>query len=200
MGSPRSHGNTDILLETILEEAKTHGAWTQKIMLASAGITPCLECGGCDETGRCVLTDGMTPIYGMLMDADYIVVASPMFFYNITSYTQALVERAQACWMAKYILKKDRDKIKLKQGIFVSVGATKGKNLFNGSLLVMKYFFDAIDADFSGAILYKGVEKKGAIKEHPSAIDDAKIIGRQMAQGAELTISEQARNVFIKPV
>lgn len=198
MGSPRLHGNTDILLDTILDEARKYGAETNKIALASAGITPCIECGGCDETGVCILKDSMTPLYDTISKADYVIVASPMFFYNITSYTQALVERAQAFWVAKYVLKKNRDNVMPKQGVFVSVGATKGKTLFNGALLVMKYFFDAIDATFSGSLLYKGVEKKGAIKGLPSALEDAKTLGRLMAEKVNLSESDEAQCLFVK--
>ncbi len=185
-GSPRIGGNTDILLDAFLKGAETGGASVEKITLMSKRITPCIECGQCDTTGVCVLEDDMTPIYDKIREADIVVVASPIFFYNITSYTQALVERSQACWIGKYVLKTGPYGGKERKGIFLSLGATKGKMLFDGVLRVMKYFFDAISASFAGALLYRGIEKKGDVKKHPTALTEAEELGSLVATGADL--------------
>ena len=173
MGSPRHGGNTDILLGELIEAAMIHGADVEKVNLYDIDITPCIECRGCNKTGVCILDDDMANLYVRLEEADVIVVASPIFFYNITSRTQALVERAQALWIKKYVLRKDVKKTR-RIGIFLSLGATKGKRLFDGVMMVMKYFFDALDVDFKGALLYRGIEEKGAIKEHRKAIEDVR--------------------------
>ena len=187
MGSPRKKGNTDLFLNALISGFEEDGGKAEKITLIPNKITPCIECGSCDETGVCVLEDGMTPIYEKIAASDVVVVASPIFFYNITSSTQALVERSQACWTSKYFLKKSPYGGKKRQGFFLSIGATKGKLLFDGVLRVIRYFFDAIDADFVGALLYRGVEKKGAIKDHPEALKEARELGRYIALGKDLT-------------
>lgn len=187
MGSPRMGGNTDILLDTLLAEAAAHGAETERVVLAGRDITPCIECGGCDETGVCVLNDGMTPLYEKIEDSDVVVLASPIFFYNITSFTQALVERAQACWIGKYRLKRGPYGGKMRRGIFLSIGASRGKLLFDGVLRVVRYFFDATDATFDGALLYRGIEKRGAIREHPAALKEARALGALLAEGKDLS-------------
>ncbi len=186
MGSPRTGGNTDILLTSLTESARLKGAEVSKIRLASQKITPCIECGGCDKTGECVLQDDMTEIYDAITAADVLIIASPIFFYNITSYTQALVERSQACWISKYALRKGLLGGKKRIGIFLSLGATKGKLLFDGVLRVIRYFFDAVDAHFAGSLLYRGIEKKGEIREHPVALEQARILGKALATGADL--------------
>ncbi len=191
MGSPRPGGNTDLLVESLLKGASSKGAATKKIRLYKGlKITPCIECGACDETGQCILEDDVTEIYRLMAQADAIVLASPVFFYNITTYTQAIVERAQAPWVAKYRLDKGPFGGKKRIGIFVSVGATKGKRLFDGILLVIRYFFDAISADFKGALLYKGVEKKAAIGNHPVALQEARMLGEAIGNGKDVSTLE----------
>ncbi len=187
MGSPRKGGNTDILLDALLVEAAAHGAVTEGISIAGRDITPCIECGGCDETGVCVLSDGMTPLYEKIEASDVVVLASPIFFYNITASTQALVERSQACWTGKYRLKRGPLGGKMRKGVFLSLGATQGKLLFDGVLRVVRYFFDAIDATFECALLYRGIEKRGAILEHPTAIKEARTLGAFLAEGKDLS-------------
>lgn len=186
MGSPRLGGNSAILLDALLSGAEENGASVTRINLAAINITHCIECGECDTTGKCVLQDDMTEIYDQLAESDCVVVASPIFFYNITSRTQALVERSQACWTGKYFLKRGPLGGKRRRGIFLSLGATRGKMLFDGVLRVIRYFFDAVDADFEGALLYRGIESKGAIKEHPTALDEARTVGRLLAENGDL--------------
>jgi multimeric flavodoxin WrbA len=185
LGSPRVGGNTDILLGALLSGAEEAGATVEKVRLSARKITPCIECGKCDDTGKCVLEDDMTGLYDRIAAADVVVVASPIFFYNITSWTQALIERSQACWMGKYALKQEPLGGKRRKGIFLSLGATKGKLLFDGVLRVLRYYFDAIDADFTGALLYRGIEGKGAIRKHPDALKDAAALGRILAEGGD---------------
>ncbi len=183
LGSPRLGGNTDILLSTLLDAAKAAGAEVEKVPLARLCISPCLECGGCDQTGECILKDDMTPLYRSIYRADILVLASPMFFYNITAYTQALVERAQASWVRKYLLKKGPPAGKEPRGIFLSVGATWGPRLFEGAIRVVRYFFDAIYAHYEGGLFYRGIEKKGAIREHPKALKEAQALGEALGRG-----------------
>ncbi len=189
MGSPRFGGNTELLLDAMLDGASSTGAETRKYRLYSMKFSPCIECGGCDETGVCILKDDFTPVYDELESADWIVVASPIFFYNISSMTQAVVERSQACWVRKYVLKKPAAG-GVPKGLFLSVGATKGKLLFDGVKRVMKYFFDAVGAEFSGSILYRGVEKKGEIASHPTALSEVRRAGELMARGEPLDTIE----------
>ncbi len=195
MGSPRFRGNVDTLLDAFIEGAKNENPDVNvtKINLAAKKITPCIECGECEKTGNCVLRDDMTGIYDLIDAADIIVLASPIFFYNITAWTQALVERSQALWVRKYVLKKI-DAEKKKKGIFLSIGATKGKKLFDGVILVVKYFFDAINADFTGALLFRGVEKKGDINNAPQFLDDARKLGGLIAKNENIS---NVNNIFI---
>lgn len=187
MGSPRFGGNTDILLDSLLLGAKEAGASVEKVYLNALKMSPCIECGGCDKTGICVLTDEMSQIYGKIAETDWIVLASPIFFYNITSRTQALIERCQACWTGKYLLKHGPYGGKRRKGIFLSIGATKGKALFEGVIRTVRYFFDAIDADFEGSLLYRGIESKGAVKKHTDALKEAMELGDSIARGLDVS-------------
>jgi len=185
-GSPRKGGNTDILTDMLLESALEHGASAEKTRLVKIKVKPCLECGGCDETGRCIIEDDGNDLFDKIAEAQVLVVASPIFFYNITAITQAMVERSQACWVRKYLLKQGPWGGRRRKGIFISVGATKGKMLFDGVVRVMKYFFDAVDADYQGALLYRNTEAKGAIRRNADAMDHMKELGKLLAQNADL--------------
>lgn len=186
MGSPRLGGNTDILIDALLSHAQGCGAATEKLRLYTLNFRGCIECGGCDKTGICVLQDDLTPVYQRFLEVDYVIAASPMFFYNISSAMQAVVERSQALWVARYRLNGIIKRQKPGQGVFLGIGATKGKLLFDGAQRVMKYFFDALDMSFSGSLLYRGIDAKGEILQHETALEDVKRLAEAMAQGKRI--------------
>lgn len=172
-GSPRIKGNSAILLSAFLDEAKNLGARTQKVDVAKKKITPCQECGTCEKKGFCPIEDEMQEMYPLLRQADLIVMATPIFFYGPTAQMKAVIDRSQALWSRKYALGLEDPGRKWRKGFLLALGATKGKNLFEGTMLTAKYFFDAVGARFEGSLGYRQIEHLGAIQSHPTAMEDA---------------------------
>ncbi|MGE5256350.1 MAG: NAD(P)H-dependent oxidoreductase [Hyphomicrobiales bacterium] len=172
-GSPRKKGNTNFLLSEFLQAAETMGARTQAIHVAERNILPCKEYVVCEKKGYCPIDDDMaSEIYGLLRQAEAVVLASPIFFYNMTSQLKALVDRCQTFWARKYRLKLSDPLKKTRRGYLLSVGATKGKNLFEGLQLTAKYFFDAIDAHYEGSLVYRGIEGPKELAGQPAVRQD----------------------------
>jgi multimeric flavodoxin WrbA len=179
MGSPRIKGNTDLLLDEALRGAAERGAEVEKIVVDKLSITPCKEYYACLRDGKCVIRDDMDEIYGKILAADAIIVASPIFFYAVSAQTLAFISRCQALWARKYVLK-DLD-IPVKKGAFIGVGATRGAKLFDGPKLTVDYFFKAINAEYTAELLVRGVDKRGEIKDHPEALSGAFELGKRLA-------------------
>ena len=139
------------------------GAEIQRIYVREMKISGCQECGGCDKTGECVIPDEMQQIYPKLLDSEILFLSSPIFFYGLPSQAKALVDRSQAMW-SKRVLEKSPEQRKRYdhgRGYLIAVGATKGKNLFDGVQLTAKYFFDALDKSYEGGLFFRAVEGKG---------------------------------------
>jgi len=179
-GSPRTKGNTSILLSTFLTAAERLGAHTQHLDVARKNISPCQECGTCEKEGFCSIDDDMQQIYPLLRQADIIVMATPIFFYGPTAQMKALIDRSQALWARRYVHKLVDPGRKWRRGFLLSLGATKGKNLFEGVSLTAKYFFDAVGASFDGSLTYRQIEGPGEIAKHPTALSDAKEKARSL--------------------
>ena len=184
MGSPRIKGNTDLLLDEALKGAQSQQAEVEKVVVDKLKITPCREYYGCLKDGNCVIKDEMDDIYPKLLNADGVIVASPMFFYGLPAQLKALIDRCQALWARKYILKQ-LPSGSVRRGAFIAVGATRGEKLFEGSILTVKYLFKAIDVEYADELLIRGIDKRGEIKEHPTALSDAFELGRRLAQGLQ---------------
>jgi multimeric flavodoxin WrbA len=181
MGSPRIKGNTDLLIDEALKGARAEGAEVEKVVVDKLKITPCKEYYACERDGNCVIKDDMDVMYPKLLDADVVIVASPMFFYSISAQLKAFIDRCQALWARKYILGQNLDGVGRK-GAFIGVGATRGAQLFDGSILIMKYLFKAIGVEYADELFFRGIDKKGEIKEHPTALTDAYDFGRRLVK------------------
>lgn len=168
-GSPRKKGNTRFLLSTFMAEAEKRGAETRIFHAHDAPVTPCVECGLCEKKGVCSIDDNMQKeIFPLLRRAEVVVLASPVFFYNITAQLKAPVDRSQTLWSCRHRLKLNDPLYKTRKGLLLSVGATRGKNLFEGTHLTARYFFDAISAKYAGGLTYWQVEGPDDMEGHPT--------------------------------
>jgi multimeric flavodoxin WrbA len=180
MGSPRIGGNTDLLLDQAIAGMESLGVEAEKIVVDRMKIAPCREYYGCLRDGNCVIRDDMDAVYPKLLESDIVVVASPIFFYALSAQVKALIDRCQALWARKYVLEQSPPGSNRK-GAFIAVGATQGRQLFDGSVLTIKYFFQAIGAKYAGDLLIRGIDKKGEIKDHPTALSEAFELGKRLA-------------------
>ncbi len=183
-GSPRRAGNTAALLKEAVRGAREAGVQVDELLLRDLKMSPCLEIYGCLKTGRCVMQDDFQKVYDMLSDCSGLMLASPIFFYAVSAHTKILMDRCQSFWVKKYwIDKKGPDESTAKRpGLFIAVGATKGKKLFEGSLLSLRYFFDVVDIRLWKTLLYRGLDFEGDIFKHPEYLQEAYEAGGAMVE------------------
>jgi hypothetical protein len=181
-GSPRKNGNTDLMMESFIDGAlSASSVEVQRVHIRDLKISGCLACGYCDEHGVCVQKDDMEKVYPLLDAAERIVIASPIFFYSLPGQAKLFVDRSQASYMRKY--KRLADGLQpstdpVRKGFFLCAGATRGKRLFDCAILTVRYFLDAIDVEYGGELCFRKIDEKGAITNHPTALDECAQAGR----------------------
>jgi multimeric flavodoxin WrbA len=180
-GSPRKAGNTDLMLDAFLEGARSAGSEINKVYVRQMEIRGCLGCGHCDKAGVCIQKDDMQPLYPLLEETPRIVVASPIYFYGITAQLKLLVDRAQAPYMKRELARKEGRPVTEgppRKGFLLLAGATRGKRLFECSVLTIQYFFDALDVHYSGDLCFKEIDERGAVLNRPGAVEDCRRAGK----------------------
>ncbi|MGA9176848.1 MAG: flavodoxin family protein [Desulfobacterales bacterium] len=183
-GSPRRRGNTATLLKHAVKGAADAGAQVDEIILRDLKMSPCLEIYACKKEGKCAIKDDFQNVVDQILSADGLILASPIFFYTVSAHTKILMDRCQSLWVKKYWI----DKVPFGQwepkrkGLFISAGATKGKKLFNGVLLTVKYFFDVLDMELFGSLLYRGIEFEEDVLTHPEYLEEAYEAGKALAK------------------
>jgi multimeric flavodoxin WrbA len=94
--SPRTNGNTMILLGEALNGAKQEGAEVELFSVAHKNIKPCDGCRACFKTGICSIKDDMQGLYDKLLESDGIIFGSPVYFYSMTAQAKIFIDRTIA--------------------------------------------------------------------------------------------------------
>jgi len=95
-GSPRkSKGTTDVLLEAFIEGARSSGADIEKHHIVDLDINGCRGCFNCwwVTPGKCIQRDDMDKLLPSIVEADVMVLGTPIYGRNVTNYVQKLLER-----------------------------------------------------------------------------------------------------------
>lgn len=184
-GSPRKGGNTETLVAAIMRGVARAGAEGETIRLSDLVIGPCIACGGCQKTGQCVIDDDMQGLYGKILAAEVIILASPIYFYGLSAQTKLFVDRLQAPWSRKQLLVADRQwsPDPRKKGYLVAVAATKGEKVFVGAQLTAHYAFDAMGFQYGGDFLVRGVDHSGEMKAMAVKLEEAELFGEKICRG-----------------
>jgi multimeric flavodoxin WrbA len=86
-GTPRKGGNTEVLLRAALDPFRERGWTVREHLLSGYTVAPCRACESCRETGVCAIDDDMGQIYEDFRDCDALIIATPVYFRNVSATT-----------------------------------------------------------------------------------------------------------------
>ena len=171
-GSPRINGNTDYLVKVFADHCRKLGVNVEVIRLYDYNIKPCISCRLCLEDGKCRIKDDMCKIYPKILSCNGILLASPVYFNNVSAQMKAFMDRT---WCL-------RGKLKWKIGGGIVVGRRYGHEL---ALNAIHSFFLKHEI----IIAYRGVVafayEKGEIINDKHAINCTKYLAEVMFKLAE---------------
>lgn len=179
-GSPRTGGNTDVLLEIALSRAKENGAEVEKVMLNKMNISGCQECENARTDGSCIVSDDMQLLYGKIYESNVIILASPVFFGSLTAQTKTMIDRFECVWTAKYIHKTIKIQTN-KVGAFICVSASGRKDFFENAKSIVKNFFVTVGVGYKEELWCTGVDEKAKIFKKPDCLKKAGDMGNKLA-------------------
>ncbi len=172
-GSPRKGGNTELLLAEAEKAVKAAGHDLVRFDLNRMDIKPCQDCGGCEKTGECVIKDDMVQIYQAIRQADRIILASPVFFFALSAQTKAMIDRCQAFWCDKYLLKRPLPSGPFgRKGLLLLVGGMKKDIGIQCSEATARAFFRTVSVPQDETLGFLEIDEKGAILKHEAALGD----------------------------
>jgi len=170
--SPRKKGNTEILVQEALTSARESGAETELLRVSEMKIAPCDGCRTCVQSGECRIKDDMQKIYKKLLEADAIILGSPVYFWTVSSQAKTLMDRT-------YALRYPNHRLKNKVG--GAIVATGRRGSVN-ALSTINNFFLGHDMQVTGLGISGYGTEKGEVKQDKRAMEAAKSLGKQLVQ------------------
>ena len=181
LGSPRSKSNTGVVLEEVLAGAAAAGAQTELIRLRELTYVSCRHCGGCDETGRCVVQDDVQDLYARLRAARHLVLASPIQFSGVSGETKAMIDRAQCCWVGKHRLKQAVADVEgERRGLFVATCGGRDERVFEWAKHPVNAFFNSTGFHYWGELFEADTDGPPSVKERTELLAKAQALGRAL--------------------
>ncbi|MGM9608820.1 MAG: flavodoxin family protein [Eubacteriales bacterium] len=167
-GSPRKGGNSDILCDAFLRGVEEGGNTVEKIRVAEKNIGYCRACYACKGTGTCVIRDDMAEIIEKMIDADVLVLASPVYFYAVDAQMKALIDRTVARWT----------EVKNKEFYYIMTAADSDEKSMETTLACFRGYADCVEGAKERGVIYgTGVYEKGEILDKKT-VSEAYEMGR----------------------
>lgn len=141
-GTPRENGNTMVLVNEFIN----HLNGEYKIIDAYAcNIRPCIDCRYCWKNAGCNINDEMQEVYSYIQECDNILIASPLYFSELTGQLLAVMSRLQTYFCTRFFRKEIPIK-KVKKGGVIIVGGGDGsvEKAYNTACTLLRHM-NAID-------------------------------------------------------
>jgi len=192
-GSPHRHGNTETLLDSFLDGARSAGASVEKVVLKDLAYSPCRGCNACHKTGDCIVKDDAISLFDKILAVDCIAIASPIYTMGITAELKGLIDRGQYLWARKFILKTlyfSDDHIRSHKGLFISTAGQNWDHVFDGAFPAITAIFNGTGFEYYDNIIANNMDEYKGIKNHPTALKDAFLKGQKVVAVIEKLNSE----------
>lgn len=169
-GSPRRSGNSDLLCDEFLRGARETGHTVEKVRVADLHIAPCSACYYCkSHEGACVHKDDMQELLEKIIQADVLVLASPVYFYSINSQLKAVIDRTVARWL----------EVKDKEFYYIATMADENPSAADTTLSCFRGYAACVEgAVEKGVLIGNGVYERGTIRNTPY-MQQAYLMGKQ---------------------
>ncbi len=199
VGSPRKNGNTDILVDAVLEGVVSEGLEIEKIYLGDINFDGCIGCEGCRKTCRCIIKDDMQEIYAKLEASKGLILGSPTYFYNVSALTKKFIDRLYAydifdpqdrsVWLSP------NEVFGLKYAVSVAVCEQEDIADMGVTSDVMTKTLSAVGYRTVAAIKGLHAFKKGEICAQKDILQDAHKAGAKL--GKTIALAEYLRKNFV---
>ena len=180
LGSPRRNGNSATLAEQVVAGAKKAGATVDTYFIHGMDIKACDACDICRESmeAECVINDDMQELYPKLRQADALVIASPIYWFTVSTQTKLFMDRCYALGdEEEYAMKGKRI------GIVLTYGDSDPFN--SGAVNAIRTFQDAyryVGADMVGMV-YGSASEPGEIAANHDLMNEAFELGKRLVEG-----------------
>ena len=156
--SLRSNSNSELLAKSFVDGAKDSGNEVKYISLKNKDIRFCIGCLACQKTGHCVIKDDVADIMNSVLEADVVVWATPIYYYEMSGQMKTLIDRLNPMFSKDYTFR---------DVYLLSAAAEEGDEVFEKAIIGLNGWIDCFEKTFiKGTVLCGGVSGGGEISNN----------------------------------
>ena len=156
--SLRTNSNSESLAKSFVDGAKDSGNEVKYISLKNKDIRFCIGCLACQKTGHCVIKDDVADIMNSVLEANVVVWATPIYYYEMSGQMKTLIDRLNPMYSKDY---------KFRDVYLLATAAEEGDEVFEKVITGLNGWIDCFEkTSIKGTVLCGGVSDGGAISDN----------------------------------
>jgi NAD(P)H-dependent FMN reductase len=183
-GSPRKQGNSATVARHFLDRAGQRGATIQKFFLNELNYRGCQACDAC-KTGheRCVLSDDLTPVLAAVFAADLVVLASPVYYTDVSAQLKGFIDRSYSYLLPGYVARDHPSRLaRRKPLVFILAQGHRNPSLFADILPRYRDIFYWTGFAETYPLRVVDVYKRGDVDSRQDILDAAEQLADQLVR------------------
>ena len=170
--SLRTNSNSDILARECEKGARDAGLDAEYISLKGKDIKYCIGCLSCQKTNKCVLKDDVADIMAKVKEAEVIVYATPIYYYEMCGQMKTLLDRLNPLYSGDYIFR---------DIYLIATAADDGVTTFDKAYSGLQGWVDCFDkASLKGKVVAGGVDEAGSVNNFVDIKNKAYELGKNL--------------------
>lgn len=170
--SLRTNSNSDILARECEKGARDAGLDAEYISLKGKDIKYCIGCLSCQKTNKCVLKDDVADIMAKVKEAEVIVYATPIYYYEMCGQMKTLLDRLNPLYSGDYIFR---------DIYLIATAADDGDTTFDKAYSGLQGWVDCFDkASLKGKVVAGGVDEAGSVNNFVDIKNKAYELGKNL--------------------
>lgn len=170
--SLRTNSNSDILARECEKGARDAGLDAEYISLKGKDIKYCIGCLSCQKTGKCVLKDDVADIMAKVKEAEVIVYATPIYYYEMSGQMKTLLDRLNPLYSSDY---------NFRDIYLIATAADDGDTTFDKAYSGLQGWVDCFEkATLKGKLVAGGVDEAGSVNDFVDIKNKAYKLGKNL--------------------
>lgn len=173
LGSPRENGNSSVIAKRVCDTASKLGAEITTFVLNNLTFRACQACMACKtKLDRCAVEDDLTQVLDAVRDADVLVLASPVYFWDVSAQVKAFIDRTYSFLVPDFITNPTKSRLQPgKKFLLILTQGNPDRNSFLDIFPRFDYFFRAYGFTDTRLIRAFGVSAPGEVESHKDVME-----------------------------
>jgi len=185
LGSPRENGNSATIADRFCSTAEKLGGEVRKFVLNKLDYRGCQGCMACKtKLDRCVVEDDLTTVLDAVRDTDVLVLASPVYYWDVSSQMKGFLDRTFSYLVPDFITNPVKSRLAPgKKLLLILAQNNPDPESFANIFPTYDYFFKSYGFSETRLIRAFGVSKPGEVAEQEKVMRLAETTARELCRG-----------------